>query len=109
MELICKVDSGAKHHGFSNFKAIIEVAPGKLFETTVESIVWNETGHITINSGPMKFDPRSLKFSCSSCHAAEMLLHVEICKAVSEFYPELSHLVYEKQHNCFISNAEGKI
>lgn len=105
MKIICKVSEKIELKGFHLFKVIVEVAAGKMAEAIVGPGQYSSSKEVEIKSSGITFYPKSLLVDSSRCHAAELLLNLEICKFVSENFPELKLLDFDSEKDKFIGDA----
>jgi hypothetical protein len=93
MKLICKIDRDECRE-FDPFKLVIEIVPGNLHEVDVEYYKYGNEIQIKTAAGVV-MNPRDLTISCGRLHAAQILLHVEICRFVLQQFPELSGFAWD--------------
>ena len=89
MKELCRINIKSKNS--KSFKAVIELQGGINKEVLVEPYKYDtsDDAKLFICSGGVTFDPRLLTLNCSNVSAAEVLLHLEICKFVMDENPEL--------------------
>lgn len=95
MKIICKVNVGGEIKGFQPLKVVVEVAPEKLFDVSVEQGGYTHNYHIDIISSGISLDPKALSVSACRVSMSELLLHVEICKFVMDSMPELKKVTFK--------------
>lgn len=88
MKILCKIDTSEKNtNGFKPFKVAVQLQNDRVDEVSVGIDSYDKLIKIKHNKTSMY--PKSLTFNCNNDHAAGILLSIEICKFVSESYPEL--------------------
>lgn len=108
MKLICKVGKGESKAGFETFIVVLDICNGDLREVKVQAhhCSYDNSGYLTISSGGIDLNPATMKVSARDCDITTLLLHIEICRAVTEFYPELVRIRYSKDANKLEEQAE---